>query len=1091
MPENRKLTLIEEAHNILHWPAPTKILEPSGAGPRIFSQLAKNKLERSIGRLADGEGVVVGVLSANPDSDETEPPIAVVCEFPRVVSDKTLRECHRLAWSFCRSPLLITLEPGILRAWTCCEPPSDDGNVFKPLVKEIVSSPLARLFPDDAESFLSQKAAESFRWVHLVSGEFFSEYEQRFKRERCADVLLLENLKDVRRQLRLKELSVSTIHDLLARLIFIQFLFHRKDSSGNAALSAEVLADLYGRGTLSTDAQDLRSILMSKSDTYNLFRWLNDKFNGDLFPGNGDTAEEREAEWQREIDEVSQAHLGLLADFVSGELAMKSGQRCLWPQYSFDAVPLDFISSIYEEFVRNGEPSDGVHYTPGHIVDFLLDGVLPWNSDQWNLKILDPACGSAIFLAKCFQRLIHRWKVAHNQAAPDETVLRQILERNLFGVDINPEAIRVASFSLYLVMCDEIDPRRYWLDWNFPRLRDHRLKASDFFNEHVEGFRTIDDRQKYDLVVGNAPWGYRTMTDLADEWVKNSGDYLSHICETRQSYALSERGRRRDKGDQWPITNKDIGPLFLAKSLTLTKEQGRVSILQPAGGILTNQIGTAKDLREKIFGQFQVDEVVNLSALRFGLFKDAISPSCIITLRPSPPTKQPFWYRCPKPVHVNEGDYRVIVEPHDNNLLNPEEAATNQWIWAALMWGNRRDLDLIQNLSGHLSLKKLEHDKKVVVRRGVSRGDKGKRQEEILGRRILEQHDFPEGTFLNLEADDLPVNTDPLTHSADSVNMEAFRLPQLIIKQAWQKKRKRFRAALVESTPETGGVFCSRSYVSVHAEGGSALSLEAACLSLNSKLAVYYLFLTSGRFASYRPEVTEEELLNVPLSAPRIGLLQNVDSYEDIDKRVQREFGLRESDWALVEDVFDFVLPNFKEGKLSKGRRATSRHVEGESSKRNEPELRVYCDYFIRVLKAGFGEGKSICATIFQEKGGQKHLPVRLVAVHFNWPHRSAVTIERSDYDLLWEKLRRIDELFLKRRSQQGGIFYQRVARIYDTLSNENVEIPTVFLIKPDQKSYWSRSAALRDADEIAAEIMMSGLEAKTIQDSSRKLKYG
>ena len=105
--------------------------------------------------------------------------------------------------------------------------------------------------------------------------------------------------------------------------------------------------------------------------------------------------------------------------------------------------------------------------------------------------------------------------------------------------------------------------------------------------------------------------------------------------------------------------------------------------------------------------------------------------------------------------------------------------------------------------------------------------------------------------------------------------------------------------------------------------------------------------------------------------------------------------------------------------------------------------------------------------------------------------HRAAVTVERSAYDILWERLRRIDELFLQKRSQQGGIFYQRVARIYDTISNENVDIPTVFLVKPDQKSYWSRSAALRDADEIAAEIMTSGLEAKTIQDSSRRLKYG
>ncbi len=55
-------------------------------------------------------------------------------------------------------------------------------------------------------------------------------------------------------------------------------------------------------------------------------------------------------------------------------------------------LELEFISSIYEEFVKNDE-GVGVHYTRSHIVDLMLDRVLPWTSDQWDLRILDPACG--------------------------------------------------------------------------------------------------------------------------------------------------------------------------------------------------------------------------------------------------------------------------------------------------------------------------------------------------------------------------------------------------------------------------------------------------------------------------------------------------------------------------------------------------------------------------------------------------------------------------------------------------------------------------------------------------------------------------
>ncbi len=142
-------------------------------------------------------------------------------------------------------------------------------------------------------------------------------------------------------------------------------------------------------------------------------------------------------------------------------------------------IPLEFISSIYEEFVT----AKGAHYTPGYLVDFMLDEVLPWGGTDWNLKILDPACGSGIFLVKAYQRLIQRWKNAHPDQKPSADDLRKLLERNLFGVDIDPQAVRVASFSLYLTMCDELDPKTYLKSTKFPPLRGRRLIYADFFRE--------------------------------------------------------------------------------------------------------------------------------------------------------------------------------------------------------------------------------------------------------------------------------------------------------------------------------------------------------------------------------------------------------------------------------------------------------------------------------------------------------------------------------------------------------------------------------------------------------------------------------
>nr|MBA2670648.1 N-6 DNA methylase [Gemmatimonadota bacterium] len=503
---------LDFAHEYLGWPDREAIFSPSGAGPRVLAKLARAKLENALRLLANVRGVNVGVLFENPASDATETPLAVVCEFDHGVSLPILAEAHRLAWNFSRAPLLITAEPHVLRAWSCYEPPMPLGT-FDPFPPQIVEIPAT--IPQGTS--IEEQAARALDWVDLVSGEFFRRHPGRFHRERAADGMLLQNLLYVRQRLGELKLDADISHDLIARLIFIQFLFQRKDSSGNPALTEKVLRDLHAQGALRHRHRTLVDILNDYEDAYEFFRWLNNKFNGDLFPGQGATEDEREEEWTTEMQAVKPAHLELLAQFVSGEIDMRSGQPSFWPQYAFDAIPLEFISSIYEAFANKDEGT-GVYYTPAHVVDFMLDAVLPWDDECWDVRILDPACGSGIFLVKSFQRLVHRWRLAHPGEEPAAEQLRRLLERNLFGVDLDPHAVRVASFSLYLAMCDEIDPRHYWRTVRFPRLRDHRLIYSDFFSDDLEGFRTKEDAGAYDLVVGNAPWAARSITPAARDW---------------------------------------------------------------------------------------------------------------------------------------------------------------------------------------------------------------------------------------------------------------------------------------------------------------------------------------------------------------------------------------------------------------------------------------------------------------------------------------------------------------------------------------------------------------------------------------------
>lgn len=1055
-----KSGLLELAHEKLYWPTPQEILEPSGAGPSVYARIAKEKLGRTISKLSDGHDVQIGVLAANPQGDSTEAPIALVCDFQREVSEKTLRKIYTLAWSFSRTPSLITTEPNRLRIWTCYEVPPRVEDIINPVID--ISRQELELFN---RSSLSQQAAETLRihWADLVSGQFFQEHSQRFQRSQAADQMLLKNLKSLRNKLQQNELDDDTIHDLLARIIFIQFLFDRQDSEGNPTLNTNLIEHLYRIGELSTRYSRLPDILRNHRDIYKFFRWLNGKFNGDLFPGKGATEEEREAEWQTEENKVTNAHLDILADFVSGHVEIESGQLSLWPYYHFDVIPLDFISSIYEEFVSK-ESGTGIHYTPEHIVDFVLDGVLPWDSQDWDIKILDPACGSGIFLVKAFQRLIYRWEQAHLNRTIQPSDLKYLLENNLFGIDVDTQAVRVASFSLYLTMLDKVEAQYYWEnEFRFPRLREHQLLAADFFEEHKEGFRSLQDANKYDLVVGNAPWGAKSMTPLAKSWAEKNN---------------------------WKSSYKNIGPLFLPKAATLTKPGGQVAMIQPALALIFNQVSTAQEFRAKLFSEFKIDEIVNLSALRFGLFKDAISPACIITISVIPPDGEPLIYICPKPIMTNEDDYHIVVEPHDINHIYQQEAITNPLVWTVLMWGGRRDLSLMRRLNQELSIEKLKHSGIAKTRQGLVRGDKRKFQADIKNKRILKSSKLLEKSFLYLKAEQLPLNDDAHIHSRDSTNFAAFQIPQMILKLSWQKDSGRFRSVIIDINDTNEGIICSESYVSIHIPEESISLLNAACLAYNSKLAVYYLLLSSGRFASYIPEVNVDDLLCVPIPKIHLAVLQNIKTIDDVDEHIRQGFEFKDSEWVLINDLFNYTLPDFKGDSASPGRQKTHSRDNGHLENKTEPDITAYCEYFLRVLKAGFGQDKQVCATIFQEQTNT-HLPIRLVAIYLNKPNSKGVQIEPIDSSNLWEQLESLNQLCLEtENTEHGGIFYQRVARIYDFVPLNGLKIPTIYLIKPDKIRYWTRSMALRDADEVATGIMMWGTsffkESAVIQESYR-----
>lgn len=1021
---NEQQLTLQVAHEALGWPTPAEVCHPPGAGPAVFAELVRAKIGRELSRFPDAADAVIGILAADPYSEQTEPPLAIAVEFARSASPDTLRELHRLAWNFSHAPSLITLEPDLLRVWSCCEAPDEARELDTFVVQQLASDEACVVSVEQLQTC----AAQALHWINLASGEFFSEYADRFKRDGRADQRLLSNLHHLRENLRTAGLTDDDVcHDLLARTIFVQFLFDRKDADGTAALNRSKLHKLHGDGTLKHRHDTFSDLLGDYADTYRLFDWLNERFNGDLFPGKGDSPTAREAGWRREKRVVTPAHLKLLSEFIDGTLDLPSGQRSLWPVYAFDVIPLEFISSIYETFVSEKAGPEGIFYTPPHLVDFVLDRVLPWRGQQWDVRVLDPACGSGIFLVKAFQRLAHRWKKLHPGQTIRTDVLKRLLERNVLGVDKDPHAVRVACFSLYLAMCDEVEPRHYWTHIVFPSMRGRRLIASDFFSEESTAIAT--DAAAYDLIVGNAPWGDRVITTLATEWASTNG---------------------------WPVGNHDIGALFLAKSGRLLAPDGRIAMIQSANGLLLNVSGPTRRFREKLLATYAVEEIYNLAAIRFRLFKGkgrtrhkSVAPTCVIIMRAAAPQPHArIAYITPKHLKPLVDEFAVVVEPADRKFVSQFDACNDPMVWTSLMWGAPRDRQLLRRLMRGTSLARLERDQVIETREGMIWGNQQKAIPALSDRRVLSDPDFPDGDSLYLRADDLPIRKSISVDAKASTDFSAFRLPQLLIKQTWRQSASRLQARLVDSS-DGRGVLCTQSYMTVT---GPEDVLRAAAVVFSSSLAVYTMMLVSARLTAYRPEMKKGELMGMPL--PEVGLSEfdSTLSVDDIDALAFDLMRLSEPERALVEDMCTYTLASFR-GDPTEAERSTM-SVQGRSS------LDAYCRFFSRVLKAGFGADRPVRAVIFEDDS-ERRLPYRLVA--FELGGRDEVDVRRITNAELIQQL----EMLNRTESARRGLYARRVARIYDA----GGAFPTIYMVKPDKVRYWTRSAALNDADEAAADL--------------------
>jgi len=125
---------------------------------------------------------------------------------------------------------------------------------------------------------------------------------------------------------------------------------------------------------------------------------LERKFNGDVF-------ELPEGSFGR----LTKKELKRFAELV--EARTLGSQRYLWEEYSFRYIPGEVLSHLYQHFAQEGK---GAVFTPPMVANLMLDYVMPYSSLTGAERVLDPTCGSGIFLVGAFRRLVHFWQSRHD-----------------------------------------------------------------------------------------------------------------------------------------------------------------------------------------------------------------------------------------------------------------------------------------------------------------------------------------------------------------------------------------------------------------------------------------------------------------------------------------------------------------------------------------------------------------------------------------------------------------------------------------------------------------------------------------------------
>ena len=564
--------------------------------------------------------------------------------------DPNFAELHKRLWNWGGVPLVYRVTSGLVQLFRCAHRPDFESG------GEIVFKPFKTL------RLTSQVAADPW-WdaERLRNGTLWDDpavCEQLLSSTYAAQKALINAVKDLHQELD-KENILSK--PLRRRLLILSVLIAYLEQRG-------VFEDSFFARFL-PDANKFFQVLADGPALVGLLDHLEERFNGHVF-----TLVDQDRETLR-----GSSQLARYAQLVEGRQE-PGGQLTLWQRYSFADLPVELVSHIYQLFVKDAATAV---YTPHFVVRLLLGEVLNWERldrlEENDEIILDPACGSGVFLVEAYKRLVLHWRARNNWSRPDQETLKDLLTTRLRGVDLDEGAVELAAFSLCLALCDALEPIEIRTSVNlFPPLKEDTIHTGCFFETREK--ETIKER--VGVIVGNPPFASKLATDGA------------------------QRAYQRYQQEHGALPDKQIAYLFLHESMEMLAPGGVLSMLQQYNFLYNQQ---SIEFRRKFIEHWDVREILDFISVR-GLFKKGGSDTKVIGVIaeskvPSP--KRQILHATFRRSGRADAEQGFDIDYYDMHWLPRELILSHDAVWRCNLLGGGRVLGFVDRLKKYRTLREL------------------------------------------------------------------------------------------------------------------------------------------------------------------------------------------------------------------------------------------------------------------------------------------------------------------------------------------------------------------------------------------------